>query len=286
MKEKQQYYIESVKDYLVSKELFNLLKDEKYDMLVTSPQPKLEVLSNYYQSDSYISHTDSKNTFTDRLYQLVKKYTIAKKVKLINELVESNLNKKSILDIGCGTGDFLTACKKKNWDVVGVEPNENAKSIAEKKLDQKINSRISKLGLQQFDVISMWHVLEHIPNLKEYIIELKKKLKPKGILIVAVPNYKSYDAKHYKNFWAAFDVPRHLWHFSKTSIKLLFGEVGMKVTKTIPMKFDSFYVSLLSEKYKHGKNRFVKSFYIGLKSNLSAISTNEYSSHIYIIKNE
>jgi 2-polyprenyl-3-methyl-5-hydroxy-6-metoxy-1,4-benzoquinol methylase len=137
----------------------------------------------------------------------------------------------------------------------------------------------------QFDVITLWHVLEHVPNLENYIATLKSKLKPNGILIVAVPNYKSYDAGYYKQFWAAYDVPRHLWHFSKKSIQGLFAKQEMHVVKILPMVFDSFYVSLLSEKYKNGKSNFLKAFYVGLLSNLKAAGTKEYSSLIYVIKN-
>ena len=136
----------------------------------------------------------------------------------------------------------------------------------------------------KYEVITLWHVLEHVPNLQEYISELKKLLKPNGVLIVAVPNFKSYDAEYYNEFWAAFDVPRHLWHFSKKSIDLLFSKHGMSVSKTLPMKFDSFYVSMLSEKYKTGKSNILRAFWIGLKSNIKAMSNNEYSSLIYVIK--
>jgi len=123
-----------------------------------------------------------------------------------------------------------------------------------------------------------------VPDLEKYIHYLDKLLKPKGVLIVAVPNYKSYDAKYYKEFWAAYDVPRHLWHFTKKSISLLFNKVDLKVTQVLPMKLDSFYVSLLSEKYKTGKTNFVNAFIIGFRSNLKAINSKEYSSHIYILK--
>ena len=131
----------------------------------------------------------------------------------------------------------------------------------------------------------MWHVLEHVPDVEHQIKELKRLLKPNGTIIVAVPNYKSFDAQHYGKFWAAYDVPRHLWHFSKTSIEKLVSREKMKVVKILPMVFDSFYVSLLSEKYKTGKMNFIKAFWIGLRSNVKANSTKEYSSHIYMIKN-
>ncbi|MCF6280329.1 MAG: class I SAM-dependent methyltransferase [Flavobacteriaceae bacterium] len=287
-------------DYTVSGEEFSVLIDESSELLVTSPRPKNESLGAYYKSENYISHTDSQQSFFDKIYQFVKRYSLAKKVKLINGYLDSNSVKKTVLDIGCGTGDFLLACQESDYNIFGVEPNEKAKSLAENKLNslsvraqsrtnsqtKNIFSSIEELDSnQQFDCITLWHVLEHVSNLEEYIFILKKKLKPNGTLIIAVPNYKSFDAKYYGKFWAAFDLPRHLWHFSKKSISLLFEKEKMKVTKTIPMKFDSFYVSLLSEKYKTGKSNPLKAFFIGLKSNIKAKRTKEYSSLIYIIQN-
>ena len=299
------------KDFTVTNEDFLLLKDESLDLLITSPQPKLEDLGKYYESDNYISHTDSSKSILDKVYQIAKNYTIGKKVKLVNreerkmksEEIKKNKLKtseqkiKTILDIGCGTGDFLAACKKEKWNVVGIEPNIKAAALANSKLQNisidkntknnfSLFKDINELNKEnKFDVITMWHVLEHVPNLEEYINNLKRLLKSNGTLIIAVPNYKSFDAKYYKQFWAAYDVPRHLWHFSKKSISLLFKKENMKVVKILPMKLDSYYVSLLSEKYKTGKSNLLKAFFIGFKSNFKALSSKEYSSLIYMIKN-
>jgi len=273
-------------DYTVSNEKFELIYDEQFEMLVTSPQPKKEKLGLYYESEDYISHTDSKKSFIDRIYQIVKGYTLNKKLALINSF---QIEGKNLLDIGCGTGDFLVNCKKGGWNIVGVEPNINAQKLVASKLGNdktaKFYSDLLEINTEKFDVITMWHVLEHVPNLEEYISKLKSLLKPNGVLVVAVPNFKSYDANYYKQFWAAYDVPRHLWHFSKKSIRVLFSKQKMKVEKILPMKFDSFYVSLLSEKYKNGKSNIFSAFYIGFLSNLKALRTNEYSSLIYILKN-
>ena len=274
------------KDYTVSHKNFDLLYHNDWEMLETFPQPKAEELSGYYESDEYISHTDSKETVVDKLYQIVKKLAISNKLKLINSFKTTD---KNLLDVGCGTGYFLLICKNNGWKVTGVEPNAKAKISAENKLNGKsaseIKSEINQLKSEaQFDVITLWHVLEHVPNLEAYISTLKKLLKPDGVLIVAVPNFKSYDAHHYKQFWAAFDVPRHLWHFSKKSIQLLFEKQEMNIVKILPMWFDSFYVSLLSEKYKNGKDNFLKAFYIGFISNIKAIETKEHSSLIYLLK--
>lgn len=278
-------------DHTVTQEKFQLEWNSQYEMYATTPRPDDKDLGKYYESESYISHTDAKDTLIDKLYQTVKNFTIKQKVKLIESF---NTDNKIILDIGCGTGDFLVACRNNGWEVEGIEPNEKAGTIASEKLKLINNSRNEKLiydGIQdlikrksKYDVISMWHVLEHVPNLKEYIEDLKSLLNTNGILLIAVPNFRSFDAEYYKEHWAAYDVPRHLWHFSKQAIDLLFEKVNLNVIKTVPMKFDSYYVSLLSEKYKNGKSNFFKAFYIGSLSNLKAIRSKEYSSLIYIIK--
>jgi 2-polyprenyl-3-methyl-5-hydroxy-6-metoxy-1,4-benzoquinol methylase len=285
MNYKNQPYL-TCEDYTVSNKKFDLMYNAEFRMLETFPQPKGEDLASYYESSEYISHTDSEKSLVDKVYQIVKKVALKNKLKLINSFKTSD---KNLLDVGCGTGDFLFTCKNSGWNVLGVEPNKSARNLAEKKLFGNnatyIFSDLNEINSIQFDVITLWHVLEHVPNLEAYISKLKSLLKPNGILVIAVPNYKSYDADYYKEFWAAFDVPRHLWHFSKYSIQKLFSMEGMKVDKLLPMKFDSFYVSLLSEKYKSSKSNFLKAFYIGLKSNLKAIHTKEYSSLIYLIKN-
>ena len=271
----------SCKDHSISNEIFSILKDEVSELLVTSPRPNTEDLSKYYESDSYISHTDAKKSLFDRIYQLVRNYTIHKKIKLINSF---NTSQKTMLDIGAGTGDFLAACKKNTWSIDGVEPNIKARNIAEEKLGKKLSKDITELTNKQYDVITMWHVLEHVPNLEEYIKQVKGLLKKNGWLLVAVPNHKSFDAEHYGECWAAYDVPRHLWHFSQNSIAALFAKERMEVSKTLPMKFDAFYVSLQSEKYLNGTMNPLRAMYVGLRSNFKAKRTSEYSSLIYVIK--
>lgn len=271
----------TVKDYSVSKETFELYQDENLDMLITHPQPSLDNLGKYYESEDYISHTDNKRSLFEKLYHFIKSIALKNKLDLINSL---QLNKGRILDIGAGTGEFLNVAKNDGWQTIGVEPSKKAKAIAQSK-GVSFVEKTSELESQSFDVISMWHVLEHVPDLDAQIKELKRLLKPSGTLLIAVPNFKSFDAKHYGKFWAAYDVPIHFWHFSKTAIKLLFEKEAMKLEKVLPMKFDSFYVSLLSEKYKTGKMNFIKAFFIGLQSNWKAKQNFEYSSHIYIIKN-
>lgn len=269
-----------VKDFSVSGESFQLLLNEEYQILKTTPTPSLENLPKYYESEDYISHTDGKRSLFEKMYHLVKRNAIRSKVNLISKYS----SKGKVLDIGAGTGDFLVEAKIKGWDVLGFEPNTQAKALAEKKGINFIET-IAELPDASFDVITMWHVLEHVPDLYWQLDQLKRICKPNGIIIIAVPNFKSYDAKHYKQFWAAYDVPRHLWHFSKIGIQELFGSYNIQLLKTKPMWFDSFYVSLLSEKYKTGKMNFIKGFWYGFASNCSGIVKNEFSSHIYVLKN-
>ncbi|QLC66859.1 class I SAM-dependent methyltransferase [Flavobacterium sp. LPB0248] len=272
----------TVKDHSVSKEIFDLYYDEELDMLITSPQPELQNLGKYYESEDYISHTDNKRSLFEKAYHFVKNIALKNKLNLINS---QQSKKGKLLDIGAGTGDFLLTAKNDGWETIGVEPSDRAKNIAKEK-GISFEEETSTLESNSLDVITMWHVLEHVPNLEVQIEELKRLLKPTGTLIIAVPNYKSFDAGHYETFWAAYDVPIHFWHFSKKSIQLLFERVDMELEKILPMKFDSFYVSLLSEKYKNGKMNYIKAFFIGLKSNWKAKSSKEYSSHIYVLKNK
>lgn len=272
----------TVKDFSVSGESFSLLLNEEYQILKTHPQPTLDKLGSYYEFEDYISHTDGKRTMFEKMYHFIKRKAIRDKVSLINSCQPS---KGRILDIGAGTGDFLLECKNQNWEILGIEPNDKAKGIALGK-GIKFGDTIEKLESNSFDVITMWHVLEHVPDVEHQVAELKRLLKLSGTIIIAVPNFKSYDANHYKEFWAAYDVPRHLWHFSKTAIEKLFNKQNMNLEDVKPMWFDSFYVSLLSEKYKTGKMNFISGFFIGFISNVSGFFKKEFSSHIYVLKNK
>ena len=280
--ENKSVFIE-VKDHSVSGEQFQLFYNEEMDMLETRPQPLEENLSRYYQTEDYISHTDSKRNIMERVYHAVRQITLKRKIKLINSC---SSNRQSLLDIGCGTGDFLSAAKQNGWDVTGIEPDEKARGIANTKTNNRVldADQLFHLEKEQFDVITLWHVLEHLPNLEKQIETFKKLLKPNGTLIIAVPNFNSFDAQYYKSFWAAYDVPRHLWHFSKTAISKLFQKENLSVVEIRPMLFDAYYVSLLSEKYKTGSMNPLKAFWIGLRSNIKASRSKEHSSHIYILK--
>ncbi len=266
------------KDHSVSGEEFELMIHHELEMLITKPQPSN--LDKYYESATYISHTDANRTLVDKIYQAVKKYSLSRKVRILEKYCNTE---KTVLDFGAGTGDFLFVAQEKGWKIHGVEPNWGARKRASEK-GVNLIAKIPEDHSDKYDVVTLWHVLEHLPNLEDHVSQLSQLLLPGGTIIVAVPNFKSYDAKHYKEFWAAYDVPRHLWHFSRTSIQKLFASSDMDLIATKPMIFDSFYVSLLSEKYKTGKSKYLSAFLNGFLSNMKAWNSKEYSSLMYVLK--
>ena len=271
------------KDNTVSRETFQIVECNGCGFKFTNPRPEEKDLGRYYISEDYVSHSNTKKGLINSLYQVVRKYTLLKKLQLISKHFKTG----SVLDIGSGTGEFLNTMKQAKWATTGIEPSKDAREMAIKNfgLNIKDEEEIKQLPSESFDVLTMWHVLEHVPKLNERLEDLKRLLKTNGIIIIAVPNCNSLDSKKYKENWAAYDVPRHLYHFTPKDIEQLFLKQEMKVFKILPMVFDSFYVSLLSEKIISGKANFLKAMWIGFRSNLSAAKTGKtYSSQIYLIK--
>jgi 2-polyprenyl-3-methyl-5-hydroxy-6-metoxy-1,4-benzoquinol methylase len=271
-------------DFSVSKEEFRIVQCNACRFRFTNPRPSKEEIGRYYESENYISHSNTKRGIINNIYHLVRNYTLVKKVELINSF---NTSGKNLLDIGCGTGEFLLAAKRRGWIVTGIEPGKKAREFGKINYQLEIfeENKLQSFEIQSFDVISLWHVLEHVHDLKSLVGELKRIIKEKGILLVAVPNCVSADAIHYRNDWAGYDVPRHLYHFTPEDIKQLFSEFGMEVFDLRPMVFDAYYVSILSEKYLHSKFGFVNAVWQGFLSNISARSNPaKYSSVIYQIR--
>ena len=271
------------KDYTVSQENFNIVSCKSCGFKFTNPRPEDSVIGNYYKAESYVSHSNTKKGIINKLYHLVRSYTLKKKVSLVNSYV----SRGTILDYGCGTGMFLKSCKDNGWESFGMEPDDSARKIAS---EHGLNVFSDKARIQtyisdkQFSAITLWHVLEHVTDMNETLSFFKSKLKKDGVLIIAVPNHVSYDAKYYKEHWAAYDVPRHIYHFDVKSMSSLLSNAGFKLLETKGMKFDSFYVSMLSEKYKTGSMNLIQAFMVGLKSNLKAKDSTMSSSSIYIFK--
>lgn len=273
------------KDHTVSGELFEIWNCSNCTACFTQNIPSANNIGKYYQSENYISHSDTKKGFINHLYHFVRYRTI----KLKRQLVIHARGKKTgnLLDVGAGTGAFAHAMQQAKWKVTALEPDDTARQNAATNYQLVLQGLDSLFQLKEndFDVITLWHVLEHVHDLDSYMTQFKKLLKPSGILVIAVPNYKSGDAKHYAEYWAAYDVPRHLYHFSPYSMELLAEQFYFRVKEYKPMWFDSFYVSMLSEKYKHNKNNVISALWQGLRSNLIAIGdTKKCSSVIYILR--
>ena len=275
----------TAEDFTVSHEKFDIWECADCTVRFTQDVPDMEGIGAYYKAEAYISHTDTNKGLVNRLYHYVRSITMKQKKAFVEK--ETGLRNGSLLDIGAGTGAFTTVMQKAGWSVTGLEPDEaareNAKSLHGVELQP--SSDLFLLSENSFDAVTMWHVLEHVHDLHGYWKRIARLLKETGVFIVAVPNYTSYDAQAYGAYWAAWDVPRHLYHFSPKSMEVLAKQYGFQITQHIPMVFDSYYVSMLSEKYKTGKNRNLSAFTIGLESNQRAArNPKKYSSVIYIMK--
>jgi ubiquinone/menaquinone biosynthesis C-methylase UbiE len=274
----------SCSDYTVSHETFELVSCTNCGFVITNPRPEEDQLPLYYQSEAYISHANKSLSVVDLMYKVARRFTLQWKYNIIQKY--SIRKPSSLLDFGCGTGDFLLECQKHQMNVCGVEPAIRARNEAARKTREIIAPTLTQIR-GTFDAITLWHVLEHVPDLEATLVALKHHLENGGTLFIAVPNHRSKDATSYGVHWAGFDVPRHLWHFSKDTMGKLLTKVKFNLVRIIPMPLDAYYVSLLSEKYKTGTynvSTITKGLLQGWKSNQAAKSTQEYSSLIYIIR--
>jgi len=272
-------------DYTVSRETFSVWHCRDCSTRFTQDIPIEEEIGQYYKAEEYVSHTNTSKGLINFLYQRVKRYTLVQKRNLVQR--ESGVKRSNVLDIGCGTGDFLGAMTKIGWRVYGLEPDDGARRLAKENhgLEIQENKGLFSFADDMFMAVTMWHVLEHVHKLHDYLQTIKRVLRDNGTLFIAVPNYQSVDAEVYQGHWAAYDVPRHLYHFSPKGMETLLAHNGFEIHKKLIMPFDSFYVSLLSEKYKHGGTRLVSAFWNGLKSFLKARRNPDKSSSIlYIVR--
>ena len=268
-----------VKDHFLTNEEFEIIECKNCKLLFTHPEPSPSEIGKYYKSEDYLSHNENKKGLIPLIYNIIKKRNIKYKLKTATKRAKGI----RLLDYGCGVGDFLLYAQKSGLEVCGCDINEDARRIASNKLNTTILTpeEVSTLPHSSFDIITMWHSLEHVSNTRDLIETLHDLLSPEGQLIIAVPNFKSYDAEYYKDKWAAYDVPRHLYHFYKESLETtLKDKFNLKSIK--PLKWDAFYISMMSEKYKHSKHQFINGILTGLKSNKAAKKTGQYSSLIYI----
>jgi SAM-dependent methyltransferase len=268
-------------DYVVSKESFALSHCETCDLVFTNPRPRQEFIGNFYNNENYTPHS-RKISFFNSVYRVLRKINSHRKVGIINRISQ----KGKILDIGCGTGEFLKTCKENGWEITGVEPIDIVNMEAKKKLEIIVFKQLSEIEQDNtFDIITLWHVLEHIYDIHGTLESVKRLLKKGGKILIAIPNIDSYDSKLFKEFWAAFDVPRHLFHFNQDSFSRLTKEHGLKIVETIPLYLDAYYISLLSFQYQYAHRNWIKSIIIGYKSNSYAkLNQNNFSSLLYCLK--
>ncbi|WP_114748314.1 class I SAM-dependent methyltransferase [Pleomorphovibrio marinus] len=272
-----------IEDHAISKESFTICKCENCNLLFTNPRPDEKNIHHYYESPNYISHSNKTNGWIDLIYKSVRRYTIRQKLLWLKKF---HPKKGRLLDYGCGTGNLLKEAKKDKWITIGIEPNQKAREIAiQKELDVRTNL-VEIQKEKKFDVISLFHVLEHVHNLDNTIKQLLDRLKKRGILFIAVPNHESHDRKHFENYWASYDIPRHLYHFENSSMEYLANKYKLKIKDRIPMLFDSYYISLLSDKYQKDNSNPISSFFKGLKFNKKAKSDGNYSSIVYVLKKQ
>lgn len=281
--EKTQTYI-WVKDEFLTKEEFQIQECLNCGLLFTEPRPPKDKIGDYYKSEEYYSHQENKKGFIPKLYESIKAINLKNKYKIAT----NGKSAGKLLDIGCGVGDFIHTAEEQGWQCTGVEPSQDAKAIAKKRIKAEILSSedLEQIPNETFDVITMWHVLEHVDDLKWQMAQLQRLIKKGGRIVIALPNYKSYDATFYKEKWAAYDVPRHLNHFNKDTLVKIFKTNDLNLVKTDKLKWDAYYISFMSEQYKHHTLPLTKGAIRGLISNCKARKTNEWSSRVYVFEKQ
>lgn len=273
-----------LKDEFLTNEDFQIHECLRCGLLFTEPRPDKDKIGEYYKSEEYYSHQENKKGFIPKLYETVKSINLKNKYKVATDKKESG----KMLDIGCGVGDFIKTAEAHNWECTGVEPSEDAKTIASKRIKARIYSseELEQIPDETFDVITMWHVLEHVDDIRWQVAQLQRLIKKDGRIIIAVPNYKSYDAAYYNEKWAAYDVPRHLNHFNKETLTKIFKANGLELKETDKLPWDAYYISYMSEQYKHHSLPLIKGVYRGWLSNCKARKTGEWSSRIYVFEKQ
>jgi SAM-dependent methyltransferase len=268
-------------DHFLTSEKFSIQSCPECSILFTCPQPPPDKMGSYYRSEKYVSHSNADKGIVSKVYRIVRNISVSKKYQIVNR----HKTNGSLLDIGCGMGHLLNAFASKGWKVKGIEPGHEARRFAIESFNLDVEEEPAILSLPDgaFDVVSMWHVLEHVHDIRERLKQVKRVLKNDGLAVIALPNHASWDAQHYGPFWAAWDVPRHLYHFNRQAVQKLADESGLIIKAILPMKFDAYYVSILSEEYMRGRKRMVHALLNGWKSNRKASRTGEYSSLIYLM---
>ena len=271
-----------VEDRTVSRESFAIVQCAGCGLQFTNPRPGAADIGRYYESDDYVSHNSGAGGLINQAYRVARFFTMRRKVGQLNRLAP---RRGKLLDYGCGTGHFLAAAQAAGWQVAGLEPNARAREEASRRLGQPVGQEsLASFAPGTFDAVTLWHVLEHVHLLNETLAQLAALLKPDGVLLIAVPNVESLDAQHYRELWAAYDVPRHLYHFAAKTMAQLLKKHKLRIIQTLPMPLDAYYVSLLSEKHRAERaGGLLAVLKAGYRSNqYAAQHEGQYSSLLYV----
>jgi SAM-dependent methyltransferase len=272
-------------DHTVSHQTFAIWQCDECGLRFTQDVPDAASIGDYYRSEDYISHSNTSKGLVNRLYHLIRQQTQADKYRLI--VSATRTKQGQLLDIGAGAGAFAGYMQGRGWGVTGLEPDMVARERA--RIDYGVQlldtGELSGLPAENYDAITLWHVLEHVHDLHPYMERLKTLVKKSGRIFIAVPNYTSFDARVYKQAWAAYDVPRHLYHFSPDAMEVLLAQHGLQLQFSQPMWYDSIYISMLSEKYRgNGRGNLPRAVVNGAISNIRAfIDKSRCSSLVYVI---
>lgn len=268
-----------VKDFLLSGEEFTLLKCSNCGFIYTTAVPAPEEIGRYYKSEEYVSHSNSRKGLMNRLYHLGRSFMLGMKFRMVRNSTHGD----RLLDIGCGTGYFPAFMANRGYSVTGVEVDPDARKFAREQFGLQVHTPVEFLDSRiqgRFDIITLWHVLEHLDDFDLYIDRMLEYLMPEGTLVIALPNCSSLDARHYKEFWAGYDVPRHLWHFTPSTFKVLAEKHHLKVLKMRRLPLDPFYNAMLSEKYRKSRFYMIKGTIIGKLAYIESLFNIKRSSSV------
>ena len=272
-------------DFTVSRESYILMRCPECGMVYTSNPPKECDTSKYDKLDLKLKLGDSPAGLIHKLYYYIRLRMLSRKAHIVES--QSYRTGGSLLNYGAKTGYFSHKMERRGWKVTSIEKYHEERLFSLEMFHHRMFDvpEMDRLHPETFDVITLWHVFEHCYDPNGLLDKFYKLLRPTGILIMACPNIRSTDAMHYGPYWAAYDVPRHLWHFNTTSLSELAHKHGFTLMHRERMPFDCFYISILSEKHKRHKMAFLRGILYGFHCWLVSLAhPDSSSSMVYVFR--